>query len=100
MSDINKKHDDAVRETRQKVAAAVANSASDLAKKSTGWRKVVLWVVAGAATVAAWWFGVSAEQSQPETAAPVPAVAPPAVPADEPADDEEYDDAAEEVVND
>lgn len=99
MSNINERHERAVAETRQKVAAAVANSASDLAKKSTGWRKVVLWVVAGAATVAAWWFGVSAEQSQPETTAPVPAVVQPAVPADEPAE-EEHDDAAEEVVND
>ena len=98
MSNINERHERAVAETRQKVAAAVANSASDLAKKSTGWRKAVLWVVAGAATVAAWWFGVSAEQSQPETTAPAPAVVQPAVP--EPADDEEHDDAAEEVVND
>lgn len=79
MSNINERHEMDVAETRQKVAAAVANSASDLAKKSTGWRKVVLWVVAGAATVAAWWFGVSAEQNQPETAAPVPAVVQPAV---------------------
>lgn len=74
---LNEEHEKAVRETRRKVAEAVSEGASRAAKNTSGWQRVVLWVVAAGAAVVAWWYspGVS-DQRQPEVEAPPAAVAP------------------------
>ena len=70
MSDINKKHDDAVRETRRKIANAVQERAEEQVKTSTGWKRIVWAIVLGAATLAGWYFSPGASQNQPEPTEP------------------------------
>lgn len=72
MSDkLNEQHEAAVRETRRKVAEAVSEGAAHAAKNATGWQRIVLWVVAAGAAVAAWWYGPGiADQQQPDAAPP------------------------------
>lgn len=67
---LNKEHETAVRETRRKVANAVAEGAAAQAKQASGWRKVAWWVLAAAGAVVAWWYGDGVSQVQPEVAEP------------------------------
>ena len=84
MSDINKKHDDAVRETRRKIANAVQERAEEQVKTTTGWKRIVWAIVLGAATLAGWYFSPGASQNQPEPTEP-PAAAPVELQRDKPA---------------
>ena len=71
---INDEHEKAVRETRAKVAKAVSEGAARAAGNATGWQRVVLWLVAAAGAVAAWWYGPGITgQVQPEVAEPAAA---------------------------
>ena len=84
---LNDEHEKAVRETRRKVAEAVSESASRAAKNTSGWQRVVLWVVAAGAAVVAWWYSPGiADQQQPEVEAPPAAVAPVEVGSDDAAE--------------
>ena len=70
MSDINKKHEEAVRETRRKIANAVQERAEEQVKTTTGWKRIVWAIVLGAATLAGWYFGPGTSQNQPEPTEP------------------------------
>lgn len=71
---LNEQHEAAVRETRRQVAEAVSEGAARAAKNATGWQRIVLWVVAAGAAVAAWWYGPGlTEQTQPGTTPGTPA---------------------------
>lgn len=72
---INEEHEKAVRETRVKVATAVQKGATEQARKSTGWKRVVWYIVAGAAALAGWWYGSATSQVQPPVDACPPAPA-------------------------
>lgn len=84
MSDINKKHEEAVRETRRKVASAVQERAAAEMQKTTGWKRIVWAIVLGAATLAGWYFSSGTSQNQPEPTEP-PAAAPVELQRDKPA---------------
>lgn len=77
MNDINKKHEEAVRETRRKIANAVQERAEEQVKTTTGWKRIVWAIVLGAATLAGWYFSSGTSQNQPEPTEP-PAVEQPA----------------------
>lgn len=84
MSDINKRHEEAVRETRRKIANAVQERAEEQVKTTTGWKRIVWAIVLGAATLAGWYFSSGTSQNQPEPTEP-PAAAPVELQRDKPA---------------
>lgn len=68
---LNEENEAAVRETRRELAVAVSEGASRAARDASGWQRVVLWVVAAGAAVAAWWYGPGiAAQGQPAVSEP------------------------------
>ena len=72
---LNEQHEAAVRATRVQVAQAVQGRAAEMARQSTGWRRVLYWLLAAGATVAAWWYGSATSQVQPPVDACPPAPA-------------------------
>ena len=71
---LNEQHEAAVRATRVQVAQAVQGRAVEMARQSTGWRRVLYWLLAAGVTVAAWWYGPGlTEQTQPGTTPGAPA---------------------------